>query len=70
MEDTPQCWEIERLDRQLTEIEAVDNKSVVNYLLRVFFPGLLLLLFLIGLGEDQTHNSGILRKQAIFWFRI
>ena len=30
--------EIERLDMQLTEVEALDDKSILNYLLRVFFP--------------------------------
>ncbi|TWT34729.1 hypothetical protein [Blastopirellula retiformator] len=40
--------EIERLDMQLTEVEELDDKPIFKYLLRVFLPGILLLLFLIG----------------------
>ncbi len=40
--------EIERLDAQLTEVEMFDENLILKYLFRVFFPGILLLLFLIG----------------------
>lgn len=40
--------DIERLTMQLTEVEAFDDKSILNYMFRLLFPVILLVLFLIG----------------------
>lgn len=40
--------DIDRLRRQKIEVESVSDAGVLRYLLRVFFPGLLVLLILVG----------------------
>ena len=40
--------DLARLRRQKIEVDSVDDGSVLRYLLRVFFPGLLFLLVLTG----------------------
>jgi len=40
--------DIVRLHKQLAEVEGFDDNSILSYLFRVFFPGILLVLFLIG----------------------
>lgn len=39
----------ERLRMQLSEVEAFDDKSIVRYWFKDFFPGILLVLVLVGI---------------------